>query len=38
MWTLDETFKTCNGSQAEFKVYMVDPLTLQEAVGGHLPS
>jgi hypothetical protein len=30
--------KTCNGSQAEFKVYMVDPFTLQEAVAGHLPS
>jgi len=30
--------KTCNGSQAEFKVYMVDPFALQEAVAGHLPS
>jgi hypothetical protein len=38
MWTSDETFKTCNGSQAEFTVYMVDPFTLQEAVAGHLPS
>jgi len=38
MWTSDETFKTCDGSQAEFTMYMVDPFTLHEAVAGHRPS